>query len=88
MPIVCASDISAQCIIIILCPAFPGSVCHANTTHHDRMCKISGLWCSVDVLFAVLACYVVYVGSCFVKGQGGQEEFLQWYSFNLSFTSS
>jgi len=79
MTVVCASDINAQCIINNLCPAFSDSACHANTTDHNRVCKISGLWHGVDGAFAVLVCYFVFVGSCFVKGQRGQEEFfLHW----------
>ena len=79
MTIVCASDIGAQCIINNLYPAFPDSAWHANTTDHDRVCKISGLWHGVGGVFAVLVCCVVYVGSCFVKGQAGLEEFfLHW----------
>lgn len=75
MTVVCTSDISAQCIINNLCPAFPDSACHANTTDHDRACKTSGLWHGVDGAFGVLVCCVAFVGSCFVKGQRGQEEF-------------
>jgi hypothetical protein len=79
MTVVCTSDISAQCIINNLCLAFPDSVCHTNTTDRDRVSKISGLWHDVDGAFAVLVCYIVFVGSFFVKGQGGRGEFfLHW----------
>ena len=54
-----------------LCPAFPDNVCCTNTTDHDRECKISGFCCSVDEVFAILGCYVAYVGSCFIKDQAG-----------------
>ena len=71
MTIICISDISAQCIINNICPAFPDNVCCTNTTDHDRECKISGFCCSVDEVFAILGCYVAYVGSCFIKDQAG-----------------